>query len=108
MAKLFVYGTLGLGNPNEHILKKIGGSWEKGFVWGKLFKEGWGAEMGFPGIKLEEKTEKIEGYIFCSDRIHEHWKVLDDFEGIGYERVKATVIMGKEEKKVEAFIYALK
>ncbi len=39
MEKLFVYGTLGPGRPNEHILKKIGGSWKRGFVWGKLFEE---------------------------------------------------------------------
>jgi len=26
--KLFVYGTLGLGRPNEHVLKAIGGRWE--------------------------------------------------------------------------------
>ena len=26
--RLFVYGTLALGRPNEHVLRKIGGTWE--------------------------------------------------------------------------------
>ncbi len=36
MEKLFVYGTLGPGRSNEHILKKIGGDWKKGFILGKI------------------------------------------------------------------------
>jgi len=108
MEKLFVYGTLGPGRPNEHILKKIGGSWERGFVRGKLFKEGWGAEMGFPGIRLEEKTEIIKGYVFCSDRLEKYWEELDNFEGQAYQRIKTIIILEEERKEVEAFIYALK
>ena len=52
MQKLFVYGTLGPGKPNEHILKNIGGTWKKAYVWGELFEEGWGADMGCPGIRF--------------------------------------------------------
>lgn len=80
MEKLFVYGTLGPGRPNEHILKKIGGTWKKGFVWGKLFKEGWGAEMGFPGIRLEEKVGMIKGHVFYSNNLGQHWAELNKFE----------------------------
>jgi len=32
MESLFVYGTLGPGRPNSHILEIIGGSWLKGQV----------------------------------------------------------------------------
>jgi gamma-glutamylcyclotransferase (GGCT)/AIG2-like uncharacterized protein YtfP len=35
MATLFVYGTLGPGRPNAHVLEGIGGSWQEGHV-GKL------------------------------------------------------------------------
>ena len=28
--RLFVYGTLAPGRPNEHVLSEIGGSWEAG------------------------------------------------------------------------------
>ncbi|TDT45028.1 gamma-glutamylcyclotransferase (GGCT)/AIG2-like uncharacterized protein YtfP [Maribacter spongiicola] len=107
MQKLFVYGTLGPEKPNEHILKKIGGNWKKGYVLGELFKEGWGSEMGFPGIRLENKIEKIKGYIFYSDNLDQHWKELDDFEGIAYQRIKTEITLEKGGNKEEAFIYAL-
>ncbi len=108
MEKLFVYGTLGPGGPNEHILKKIGGNWKRGYVWGKLFEEGWGSEMGYPGIRLENKVEKIKGYLFYSDRLEEHWNEIDNFEGTAYKRIKTKIILEDEREKVEAFIYALK
>jgi gamma-glutamylcyclotransferase (GGCT)/AIG2-like uncharacterized protein YtfP len=108
MDKLFVYGTLGPGKPNEHILKKVGGNWKRGYVWGKLFEEGWGSEMGFPGIRLETNEEKIEGYVFYSDKLGAYWKELDDFEGKAYQRIKTEIILEEGKEKVEAFIYALK
>lgn len=108
MHRLFVYGTLGPGRPNEHVLKKIGGSWRKGFLWGKLYQEGWGMEMGYPGIRLEEKIEKIQGHVFSSDRLEEYWAELDLFEGKEYSRVKASITLEGEQREVEAFIYVLK
>ena len=41
--RLFVYGTLGPGRPNEHVLTAIGGSWLNASVSGFLRNEGWGA-----------------------------------------------------------------
>lgn len=52
MESLFVYGTLGLGRPNAHILENIGGTWQEGHVGGSLLAKGWGAEMGYPGDLL--------------------------------------------------------
>ena len=52
--KLFVYGTLGPGGPNEYILNAIGGSWLNATVNGFLREDGWGAAMGYPGIDLDE------------------------------------------------------
>jgi len=43
--KLFVYGTLGPGRPNEHVLDAVGGSWETATVSGTLREEGWGAVL---------------------------------------------------------------
>ena len=51
--RLFVYGTLGPGRPNEHVLGSIDGSWEAASVTGTLHDEGWGAAMGYPGIVLD-------------------------------------------------------
>ncbi len=39
---LFVYGTLRLGQPNVHVMERIGGEWKKGVVWGELEHKGWG------------------------------------------------------------------
>ena len=108
MERLFVYGTLVPGGPNEHVLKKIGGSWKKGFIWGELYKEGWGTEMGYPGIRLEEKKERIKGYVFSSNRLEDYWNKLDDFEGKEYMRVKTIITLEGEQKDIEAFIYVLK
>lgn len=107
MDKLFVYGSLGPGKPNEHVLKKIGGTWKKGYVWGKLFEEGWGSEMGFPGIRLEPKEQKIQGYVFCSDNLNAYWEELDSFEGEAYQRVKTEIILEEEKESTEVYIYAL-
>lgn len=105
--KLFVYGTLAPDRPNEHILRNIGGSWEVASVVGTLHAEGWGASMGYPGIILDKKGSKIEGFLFSSDNLAKHWLELDEFEGKGYERVR-TIVELKNQTIVEAFIYSLK
>ena len=105
--KLFVYGSLGPGRPNEKILTTIGGSWLKASVKGILFEEGWGAAMGFPGIRLTNDGVKIEGFLFVSDQLGTHWSVLDSFEGADYQRVQVTVEL-EDGSKEEAFIYVLK
>ena len=105
--KLFVYGTLGPGRPNEHILKNIGGSLEKASVTGMLHEKGWGSAMGYPGITLDKNGDKVEGFLFSSDTISEHWSYLDEFEGEGYERVQTTVELS-DRTVVDAYIYTLK
>lgn len=107
MNQLFVYGTLCPGRSNAHILEKIGGSFEPGCVRGTLHPEGWGATYGYPAIIPDPAGEKVEGYLFHSENLPQHWMDLDDFEGEGYERVVVEVelVSGKKEK---AFIYALK
>ncbi len=105
--KIFVYGTLGLGGPNEHILTKIGGSWLKGTVKGILIEEGWGAEMGYPGLKIDPKGELINGFVFSSDNLQKYWQELDDFEGSAYQRVM-TSIEAECGDLVEAYVYILK
>ncbi len=105
--KLFVYGTLGPGRPNEHILRDIGGSWEEATVTGKLYQEGWGASMGYPGIVPDKDGEEVEGFLFSSGTISAHWHELDAFEGEAYERVIAKIKL-KDKSIVNAYLYALK
>ena len=105
--KLFVYGTLGLGRPNEHVLEAIGGSWETAAVNGDLRHEGWGSELGYPGIDLNEHGGEVEGFLFTSENLSGHWAALDKFEGNAYERVLAKVKL-KDGSIVDAYIYTLR
>jgi len=104
--RLFVYGTLGPGRPNEHILGAIGGSWEDASVNGYLKPRGWGAEMGYPGIVIDDAGDEIKGHLFCSDTLDRHWDDLDAFEGEEYKRV-LTKVKTKDNTAVEAYIYIL-
>ncbi len=104
---LFVYGTLGPGRPNEHILSAVEGTWEDASVNGHLKPQGWGAEMGYPGISaLDDTGDEIKGYILHSDKLNYHWNELDRFEGEEYKRV-LTKVKTKDKVTVEAYIYIL-
>jgi len=104
--KLFVYGTLAPGKPNQHILSDIEGSWEGASVKGSLRESGWGAEVGYPGILLDGSDCLVAGLIFTSNELEKHWKILDDFEGSEYRRVVASAKIESGEL-VEVYVYEL-
>ena len=104
--RLFVYGTLAPGRPNEHVLAGVAGTWEPASVIGILHPEGWGAAAGYPCIVLDERGREVEGLIFSSESLTEHWERLDQFEGEGYERV-LTKAKRKDGTIVDAYIYEL-
>ncbi|WP_064603781.1 gamma-glutamylcyclotransferase family protein [Photobacterium sp. J15] len=107
MEKLFVYGTLGPGRPNAHVMEAIGGTWADATVNGKLREAGWGAEMGYPGIDLDENGDEINGFVFSSENLSAHWEELDQFEGEAYERVLVPVKLS-DGNMTEAYIYMLR
>ena len=107
MERLFIYGTLAPGQPNEHVLAAIGGTWEPAIVKGALHQDGWGAALGSPGIILNDQGYDVEGFIFISEHLPNHWAVLDEFEGEEYERTLTTVKL-QDGSTVEAYIYALR
>ena len=94
------------GHPNEHILQDIGGTWDKGSITGKLHQKGWGAAMGYPAIELDKNDEEVEGFLFSSNSLFEHWDELDAFVGKAYERVITRVKLA-DNTNVEAYIYSL-
>jgi gamma-glutamylcyclotransferase (GGCT)/AIG2-like uncharacterized protein YtfP len=104
--RLFVYGTLAPGRPNEHVLADIPGEWEPATVSGTLFQEGWGAAAGYPGIVLDERGGEVKGFLFSSDSLAGYWARLDEFEGEGYERVLTTARRA-DGTAVDAYIYQL-
>ena len=104
---LFIYGTLGPGKPNEHIMQEIGGEWHPAKVKGHLVNEGWGAEQGCPGIIPSPEGEWVNGHVFVSENLARHWRYLDSFEGEEYQRVKVNVLKHDGDVCV-AYVYALK
>jgi len=107
MQRLFIYGTLAPGRPNEHKLSDIEGSWQKAYVYGSLKEEGWGASMGYPGLILDNSDNKVEGFLFSSNELDKKFEQLDEFEGVEYQRVLTKVELENKEV-VEAYVYALK
>lgn len=104
--RLFVYGTLAPGRPNEHLLAQVSGSWEPAVVRGKLLEEGWGAAAGYPGMILDERGDEVHGLVFTSQELEAHWARLDEFEGEGYERVLVSALL-QDGTQIEAYIYKL-
>ena len=106
MERLFVYGTLAPGKPNHGVLEDIPGTWETATLRGKLLDEGWGSELGCPGIVPSDDGDEVEGFVFSSAHLSEHWAMLDEYEGAGYRRIPVLVKTGSGEK-LEAQVYAL-
>ena len=104
--RLFVYGSLQPGGPNAHVLAPLGGQWEAGSVRGHLIKEGWGAELGYPGLRLDDGGDLVQGQVLTTNSLAEFWEELDSFEGEGYQRQLTRVHLANGES-VEAFIYTL-
>ena len=46
----------------------------------------------------------MNGYVFSAKTLAKHWPALDAFEGAGYRRVIATVVL-MSGKKIEAYVY---
>ena len=105
--RLFIYGSLQPGGPNEHMMTAIGGEWEPAFLNGRLVDQGWGAELGFPGLVLDESASAIRGHVFTSTNLNRHWDRLDAFEGAEYVRVMASAELGTGER-VPAYVYVLR
>ncbi|ATF92041.1 AIG2-like family [Cedecea neteri] len=105
MESLFVYGTLRPGHVNAHIMENIGGEWLPGYVRGTFYQRGWGAAADFPGIVLDKSGPEVNGYLFFSQNLKEHWPMLDEFED-GYDRVEVEVTT-RDGRTVTAWIYEL-
>lgn len=107
MERLFIYGSLQPGGPNEHVLAAIGGEWKRAVIKGNLVERGWGASMGYPGLVFDEGGVDVHGHVFCSSNLNSKWAYLDKFEGEEYERIvtSATLLSGEQ---VRAHVYVLR
>ncbi|MEM6513938.1 MAG: gamma-glutamylcyclotransferase [Pseudomonadota bacterium] len=107
MHRLFVYGTLQPGGPNEHVLAHVNGTWQRASVVGRLAEAGWGAKLGYPALILDNGAMRVDGYLLSSDELVNEWSTLDDFEGGEYRRVVTTATLDDGEQ-VDAFVYTLR
>lgn len=104
---LFVYGTLMPNCPNGHVLENIVGKFIPATVRGYLKDAGWSASMGYPGIHLDSNGDTIQGFLFSSSNLINHWDSLDEFEGEEFQREPITVER-YDEFEVDTYIYVLK
>ncbi|WP_038342897.1 gamma-glutamylcyclotransferase family protein [Acinetobacter sp. A47] len=107
MHQLFVYGTLCPDRENAHILAAIGGSWQPASVHGTVHILDWGPDKGLPAIVLNAQDPLVEGYLFSTEKLAQHWEMLDDFEGMQYQRVPAEVHLATGET-LTAWTYVMK
>ena len=107
MERLFVYGSLQPGGDNEHVLADLSGCWEAGSVRGRLLSEGWGANLGYPGILLDRNGSTVSGFVLSSVELCTAWEMLDEFEGPEYKRCLVSARL-QSGNTVTANIYALR
>ena len=106
MDRRFTYGSLQPGGPNEHVLNGIDGAWQRATVCGFLVESGWGAELGYPALRLDDEGNPVPGFVFSSRALGDHWRRLDDFEGGQYRREIAEVTLD-DGLLVAAYVYVL-
>ncbi len=107
MTRLFVYGSLQPGAPNQHVLGGIDGEWCPAVVRGRLVESGWGAALGYPGLLLDEQGYEVRGSLLTSAELDSLWDSLDTLEGDEYERITTAVVLENGDC-VDACIYVLK
>jgi gamma-glutamylcyclotransferase (GGCT)/AIG2-like uncharacterized protein YtfP len=105
--RLFVYGTLAPGRPNEHVLADLEATWTPAQVRGHLVAQGWGAALGHPGLTPDDSAPWVDGLLFESAELPDHWSRLDDFEGPGYERLLVSARLA-DGSMVSTFVYAIR
>ncbi len=104
--RLFVYGTLAPGEANAHFLQAVGGCWQPATVRGVLFPQGIGLTIGYPALRLDASGPLVQGLLFTSPRLANHWSMLDEFEGEGYRRCLTPVRL-RGGALLPAWVYAL-
>lgn len=94
--RLAVYGTLGPGQTNHHLIEPLGGCWSRGTVRGTLHRHGWGATMGFPALIWDPAADAVEVQLLESPALESAWSELDAFEGEAYLRILVPVELRRD------------
>src|SRR5690625_4794696 len=81
--RLFIYGTLAPGRPDEHVLADVDGWWEPASVRGHLHEQGWGAALGHPGIILAEDGPEVHGAVLTAGSLADQWERRSEERRVG-------------------------
>lgn len=104
--RLFVYGSLAPGESNERFLKRIQGTWQEANIFGTLINPEWRISGGYPGLKLDNPTNLVEGKVFTSSHLRDLWAELDEFEDTEqYTRVLVSIFFKGETEPVQGYVY---
>lgn len=95
--RLAVYGTLGPGRSNHHVVEPYGGTWTHGRVRGDLVESGWGAAVGYPALRMRADGPWVTVYLLESDRLPAGWPDIDAFEGAEYQRILVPVFADRDD-----------
>mgnify|MGYP001795207604 CR=1 FL=1 len=83
----------------------IAGTRYEGTVRGWFSEDGWGATLGFPGLRLNSEGETIKVQVLESPDLPAHWDRLDAFEGEEYARRVADIVT--TDCVIQASIYVV-
>lgn len=102
LQRLFVDGAVAPGGSNYKVLESIPGYWERASIGGSLQDVTTGAVCC--GVDLSDTRSKVDGYLFHSDKLSEHWLRLDTEAWPQCARVEARVLRS-DGVAVAAFVY---
>jgi gamma-glutamylcyclotransferase (GGCT)/AIG2-like uncharacterized protein YtfP len=103
---LIAYGSLMPGGLNHGLLAGLRGEWRQGWVAGELLDRGWSAAMSYPALRWCPEGGEVPAWVFISEDLPEHWRRLDDFEGLEYRRIWA-LFWDAEGQTLVGNVYAM-
>lgn len=98
---LFVYGSLKPRGCNKQVLSRLRGTWQLATTNGQLVRFGSGLNKGYLGLLPGNQT--VMGYVFSAHALAHMWQALDEFEGAGYVRRTAQVLVQGRPVEAEAY-----
>ncbi len=88
--RLAVYGTLAPGERHHDVMAGIPGSWTEGTVDGVV-----NTVAGYPAFKWVKGGRTVGVRVFTSERLPNHWRRIDRFEGEMYRRILVPVRLAR-------------
>ncbi len=90
--RLIVYGSLAPGGPNNFMLARLEGTWQKCAIRGCM-----GRFRGFKVFKFDPDGDEHQAWLFSSPALPRKFPDLDDFEGDEYHRILIPARVGDQE-----------